>query len=102
MQTSEKVRAARKKMQEDRLAKKGDPNYAEFYASQPLQRVKAAKNDEMKAARKALRDATENLQVAEVTGEGLQAAQEAQAVAALVVHKLGARDAHPGVALSAA
>jgi hypothetical protein len=103
MQASEKVRSARKDMQEKRLALKGSDDYATFYANQPLQKVKAAKNEEMKSARTALRDAIDNLQVAEITGEGLKAAQEAHAIAALVVHKLDARDnARSGSQLSAA
>jgi ERCC4-related helicase len=103
MQASAKVRAARKEMQIARLkAKTEDPeNYSEYYANQPLQKVRAAKAEEIKAARRALRDAQEDLAVAEITGEGLRAAQESHAVAALVVHKLSVPGANPGANLSA-
>ncbi len=99
---SAKVREARKTMQINRLAKKGDADYGTYYANQPLQKVRAARNEERKVARHALRDATENVAVAEITGVGLQAAQEAQAIAALVVHKLENPAITGGPRLSAA
>lgn len=104
MQASTKVRAARKKMQIDRLAAKGDKtaDYLTYYANQPLEKVRAAQNEEKKAARGALRDATENLAVAEITGEGLKAAQESVAIASLVVHKLNTRGASAGSSLTGA
>lgn len=112
MITSEKVRAARKEMQMKRLEAKAagspadDPesrgSYGEYYENQPLQLVKAAKNDEIRIARNALVQANEDLAVAEVTGEGLVAAQEAQAIAALVVEKLSAPDGAPVAQLSSA
>lgn len=101
MQASAKVRAARKKMQEDRLAQKGSEGYTQFYANQPLQKVKAQRNAEKKAAQRALREAQENLQIAEITGDGLKAAQEAVQSAALSVHKLNLADSAPGSVLTA-
>ena len=110
MIVSEQVREARKAMQRKRLAMKAkvaegelEPaDYSAYYADQPLQKVKAAKNAEIASARKALKDAREALSVAEITGEGLKAAQEAHAVAALVVHKLDSGQDAGGSSLTAA
>ena len=91
MSNSPEVQAARKKMQLARLEKKGDADYPEFYANQPMQKVRAQKNADSHAARDALKAANLALEIAEITGEGLQAAQEAQAIAALVAER-----SHPG------
>ncbi len=103
MQASPKVRAARKEMQLKRLDVKANDieNYPEFYRNQPLQLVKAAKNAEIKSAQQALSVAIEDLAVAEITGEGLKAAQETRAIAALVVHKLTVPTSSTGANLSA-
>ncbi len=104
MIASPRVRAARKEMQLKRLAaKEDDPEgYPEFYANQPFELVKAARQEEVRVARTGLVEANEDLQIAEITGEGLAAAQEAAAIAALVVEKLTAPAPKLGAALSAA
>jgi len=104
MQASEKVRAARKEMQLKRLkVKEENPDgYAEFYSNQPFQKVRAAKEKEVKDARTALRAAEEDLQVAQVTGDGLAAAQEQHAIATLVVAKLEQSDSSGGSTLTSA
>ncbi|MEE8598167.1 MAG: hypothetical protein V3S69_01360 [Dehalococcoidales bacterium] len=101
MQASKEVRAARKTMQLRRLEKKGDDDYNEYYRNQPLQKVKAARNAEIAAARGALIDAREALAVAQVTGEGLKASQERHAIASLVVQKLEAAGHAPRASLTA-
>lgn len=93
------VQEARKKMQLRRLAEKErageDPEgYATYYANQPLQLVKAARNKIFADANAALRRANEVLAVAEIDGDGLKAAQEVQAIAAIVVEK--SRPPRPG------
>jgi len=87
MSNSSAVQAARKKMQLSRLEQKGTAGYVSYYASQPLQVEKARKNADWKAALKSLRDANEAFAVAEITGEGLEAARETQAIAALVAER---------------
>jgi len=81
------VAEARKQMQTARLKKKGDKDYPKFYANQPVQLVKAQANAQFKGAQATLRAANETLAIAEITGEGLEEAQKAQAIAALVVQK---------------
>jgi len=104
MSNSSAVQEARKKMQLARLEKKGDDDYTEFYVNQPLQKERARKNAEWRKARRDLANAAEALEVAEITGEGLQAAKEQHAIAALVVERLnpGARGAGMGSTLSGA
>lgn len=104
MIASQRVRDARKAVQLKRVdVKENDPEgYGEFYANQPSELVRAARHDEVRAARNALSTANEDLQVAEITGEGLVAAQEAQAIAALVVERMVAPAPKAGAALSAA
>ncbi len=87
---SPRVRAARKSMQLDRLAaKENDPeNYADYYANMPSQRVAREKSDQIRGAKQDLRDAIEDLRVAEIDGNNLLGAQEAATVASLVVEKL--------------
>jgi len=87
MSAPKTVQEARKAMQTARLKEKGKKNYPEFYAKQPLQVVKAAKNEEARAARQALKDADEALAVAEITGEGLEEAKHDRAVAALIAER---------------
>lgn len=87
MSNSPAVQAARKDMQLARLEAKGKKNYPAFYAAQPQQKVRAKKNAEWLAARNALKAANEALEIAEITGVGLEAAIEAQAVAALVAER---------------
>lgn len=108
MQASEKVRSARKAQQQKRLDMKAKvssgeitpESYSAYYAQQPLQRVKAAQNEEKRAARQAYKDARENLAVAEITGEGLEAAQEALAQASRVLSQFEPRSGF-GAQLSA-
>ena len=88
---SEKVREARKAGQLERLKVKENSNgndYAEYFAGLPKQQLKAQVNEKIRSARQELRDAAEDLAVAEETGEGLLAAQEAAQVAALYVNKI--------------
>lgn len=98
---SERVQAARKAAQKKRLAMKGKKDYPEFYANQPLQKVKAAQNEEIRAAKAAYVDAVEDLQVAQITGEGLETAQEMVAVTGLVAQNLeAAKNSRQGIILS--
>lgn len=87
MSVSPAVQAAKKKMQLARLdVKENDlENYPEYYANQPAQVEKARLNKILKDAEQVLRDANEALEVAVITGEGLETAREAQAIAAKVV-----------------
>lgn len=95
------VQEAKKESQLARLkAKKDAPKkYPEFYASQPLQLVRAEENAQFRAKRETLRSANEALAIAEITGEGLEQAQNDQAVAALVVER--ARPPRRGAAATA-
>lgn len=105
MSISEKLQAARKQAQKARLKKKGDDDYPEFYAKQPLQQVKAAENEEIRKARQDVGNAGENLKLAEVTGKGLKDAQEALPVARLVLYNLleaKRQKKHPGARLTSA
>jgi hypothetical protein len=105
MAISEKLQAARKQAQKARLKKKGKPGYAEFYASQPLQQVKAEENEAIRKAKSDQRNAIEDLKLAEVTGNGLKKAREQIQVTRLIVQQLVAQKAankHPGVSLTAA
>lgn len=91
MQGSAKVRAARKTQQKARIAakKKGKGNdYAEFFANQPQQKLKAEINDKVRTAREEFTNAMDDLSVAEITGEGLLAAQETAHVSGLFLNKL--------------
>lgn len=87
MSTSPAVQEARKTMQIARLEQKGKKTYAKFYAAQPFQVEAAKKNAAHRATLKAFELANEALEIAEITGEGLNAAKEAQAIAALVVER---------------
>ncbi len=94
MAVSAAVQAARKSKQLERLEKKvamktakDAPVYAKWYADQPMQKVRAAKNEKLRANRETLKVATNALEVAEIDGVGLEEAQHAQAVAALVVER---------------
>lgn len=87
MLVSQAVRDARKKAQLKRLAKKGDDDYPEFYANQPQQRAKARANAQITLDKLKVVETAEALQIAEITGEGLLAAQEKATVARLVLQK---------------
>lgn len=89
MSNSPAVQEARKKMQLARLAAKTDnlDTYPDFYANQPQQKVRAKQNADWREARMALKAANEALEIAEITGEGYDAAFEAQAIAALVAER---------------
>lgn len=87
---SEKVRAARKKGQLERikLKKKAKGNeYAEYFAALPKQVAKAKITALITDAKNELTDAIEALQIAEETGEGLLAAEESVQVAVLTIAK---------------
>ncbi len=97
---SKKIRAARKKAHLARLAaKKKGKGYAEFFANQPQQLAKAQVNEKIHAARDELKDAAETLAMAEITGDGLLAAQESAHVARLYLDKLVASKA-PGASMA--
>lgn len=105
MAISAKLQAARKQAQKARLKKKGDDDYPEFYANQPLQQVRAAENEEIRKAREEVTNAEEDLALAQVTGEGLKDAQEALPVARMVLYNLleaKRRSKHPGAKLTSA
>jgi hypothetical protein len=102
MGMTKRVQAARKEAQEKRLNAKGKKGYPEFYANQPLQKVKAAANEEIRKAKQSAKDAAEDLEVAEITGEKLEAAQEAAMAAYMLVAKLEAgKRTRTGVSLTA-
>jgi hypothetical protein len=86
---SEKVRAARKKQQLARLKAKGKKDAAEtypaYYAAMPAQKVKAAAAEQIRLDRQDVKDTAEALQIAEITGDGLLAAQEKHEVAKRVL-----------------
>lgn len=86
MSVSPAVQAARKQMQMKRLdAKQNDlENYPAFYAAQPAQVERARVSKIYKDAIRTLKDADDVLEVAIITGEGLESAQEARAIAAKV------------------
>ncbi len=99
---SEKVRAARKKQQQARLAakKKSKGNdYAEYFAKLPKQMAKAQVNEKIRGAYMALKQAIETLLIAEETGEDLLGAQEAAQVAELYLQKLKASKLVPTAAV---
>jgi hypothetical protein len=113
MQASDKVRAARKEQQRKRLAAKGKKGYHDetdedgeiskrgFYSSQPSEQVRVEKAKVLRDARQVNKDAQETLQIAEINGEGLEAAREAAVIAALVVQNHeNAAAARPGISLS--
>ena len=88
---SDKVRAARKASQRDRIKAKEELEgqaRAEWFAALPKQQAKAKVNEQIRAARQGLRDAIDALQIAEETGENLLAAQENAQVAQMFVGKL--------------
>jgi len=89
MSNSPAVQAARKKMQEARLAQKSSnpENYPAFYASQPAQVERARLWDAYSNSVDTLNKAREDLEVALITGENLDAAKEAYAIASLVAER---------------
>lgn len=93
MAISAKLQAARKQAQKARLKKKGDPDYPEFYANQPLQKVKAEENEAIRKAKSDQRNAIEDLKLAEVTGKGLKKAREQIQVTRLIVQQMVAQKA---------
>lgn len=86
MSVSPAVQVARKKMQLARLEVKENDldNYPAFYAAQPAQVERARLGKIYKDAQQVLREANETLEVAIIDGENLEAAREAQAIAAKV------------------
>jgi len=106
MIVSEKVRAVQKKAQLARLkAKEKDiKNYPAYFANLPLQKIAQAANEKLRGARQVLKDANENLAIAEITGEDLAKSQENVAIAELVINKLEAAKnvrSAPGLSLAA-
>lgn len=105
MGVSVKLQAARKQAQKARLKQKGKPGYPEFYANQPLQKVKAEENEAIRKAKSDHRNAIEDLKLAEVTGKGLQKSREQLQVTRLIVQQLVEQkkaNKHPGVRLTSA
>lgn len=87
---TDKVRAARKAAQKERLEvkeKAKDNEYAEFYAALPIQLVKAKANEQISLDRQDVKDTFETMQIAEITGQGLLSAQEKYTIAKLVLEK---------------
>lgn len=103
---SEKVRAARKKQQLNRVKRKDKAKgneYAEFYAALPAQLVKAKANEQIRLDRQDVKDTLETLLIAEIDGEGLLSAQEKHTVAKLVLEKHeAAQRPNPQIVLTAA
>ena len=88
---SEKVRKARKKGQLARLKfkKKAKGNeYAEYFAKLPKQVAKAKVTQRITDAKNELNDAIEALQIAQETGDGLLAAEEAVQIELLTIEQL--------------
>jgi len=102
MPTPNTLQEAKKQMQLARLEQKGKKGYATFYANQPQQLVRAKKNTKWRQSKQDLREANSALAIAEVTGEGLVAAQETQAIAALVVERTQPSKASASAGLSGA
>ncbi len=99
MPHSQRVRDARKTEQLDRLAaKENDPtNYAAYYANMPASKVRREKAEQIRGAKADLRDAIDDLNVAQIDGVNLLGAQEAATIATLVVEKLVAAATHSSV-----
>lgn len=102
MSLPERVQAARKKVQTKRLDAKTKKGYIDhcgkdglvdklgFFASQPLQLLKAAQNEKIRLARMDYVATQEDLEVAEITGDGLQEAQQKFVVAGLALRSVEA------------
>ena len=84
MPLPEKVQAARKKQQKERLKMKGKPGYGEYFAKLPQQQMAAAENEKIVKAKGAIAAALEEVQLAEVTGIDLAGKQNELAVVTLV------------------
>ena len=87
MIATEAVRKARKKAQMDRLKAKTKDDYPAYYANMPQQLVKAKANEQIRNDKAEVRATQEALQIAEITGKNLLAAQEKATVAILVLEK---------------
>lgn len=88
MSLPKKVQEARKKQQRERLKQKGKAGYGEYFANMPQQKLAAQENDKIVKAKADAVEAGEAMMLAEVTGEGLAAAEHDLAVANLVHAKL--------------
>lgn len=84
---SQAVRDVRKTAQLARLAKKGDPDYPQYFANLPPQLAKAKANEQIRLDRLEVKKTSEVLQIAQIDGEGLLRAQEKAAVALLVLER---------------
>ncbi len=94
MAVSAGVQEARKKKQLERLAMKANMStkedtraYADYYASQPMQVERTKQNVAFRVAREALVEANDVLEIARISGDGLEEAEHDQAVAALVAER---------------
>lgn len=87
MSNTPAIQKARKKMHLARLEAKKGKNYTAYYAGQPEQVERAKQNEKFLEARRNLVKANEALEIATITGEGLEDAKKEQAVAALVVER---------------
>ncbi len=104
---SEKVQAAYKDAQEKRIAAKTKKGYGDtvgkdgkvsklgFFASQQGQVTAASVNEGIRTARFNYATAIDDLGVAEITGDGLEAARENVGVTQLVVQKREAAKRSP-------
>jgi hypothetical protein len=77
MRISSEARAARKEAQLARLDEKENnlEGYPEFYANQPLQQARAEMNERIAEARRVLRQARKDFEVAQATGIDLEEAE---------------------------
>ena len=102
---SPKLQKARKLAQMDRLKRKGEEGYNEFYRDQPLQKLRAEENEKIRKARLDVKKAEEDFELAKITGKDLKKAQEAVPVARMVLARLleeKRANKHPGVKLTSA
>lgn len=112
---SERVQAARKKAQNERIAAKTKKGYVDttnkdgtikalgFFASQQQQKTFAAKNEAIRKARIDHVLAVEDLAIAEIDGGDLNEAKEAVGITALIVQNLvESKQSQRGPALTAA
>lgn len=113
MPLSERVQAARKKSQQLRLVAKTKKGYVDttnkdgtlkslgYHNSQPQQKVLHAAGVALNEARADLALSVEDLAVAEIDGVGLEAAQTAVQVNALIVQNMeAAKNVRRGVSLT--
>lgn len=77
MKITAEARAVRKKAQLERLERKGEEDYPEFYAKQPQQVARAELNDKIRQARVLQRQASRDLDLAIASGINIEIAEAA-------------------------